>query len=241
MPNDLKLLKVREVSFVPQGANQGAKIMLFKMHQDGDTGMTKDELEKLQKAHDDLQTENADLKDKLKKSTESMTSLREEFDELKKSVNDKKDPDKDPLDTVPEDVKKYVSGIEKDNQVLRKQMEKLQKDTLRKEHTGILQAFADVLPEEIEKAVDTYQGLNEEGQKFVQDICTKAVEMLKEAKVLKEQIGDDNGPDSDSAEAAWNAAVNKVMKEESMTKALANRKVMTTQPELYNAYRKERG
>lgn len=230
MPNLLKDLVITEVSFVPAGANQGARIMLYK-------AAVKQVADKFEGAKPSVLSKGDNCMD-LEQALAKIAELEKELEALKKSATLVAT---DPADELPPELKKHVQLVEDENVKLRKEFEALQAQIVEKQLREELSKHAEVLPGKVDEALPLFKSAAEPVRAFVLTVLAKAAAQLKQAEILKQQLGDDTGQDNtESALTRWNTEVEKVAKELNLNKAAAAVHVMGTSPDLYRQYRAEK-
>lgn len=131
-------VELEEVSFVDKGANEGAKISIFKLDKLGDEDMSN--AAELQKQTDELLVKVADLTKSLDAEKQSAGVLRGENEKLKKQLEDslaaaeelKKsaDKDKDPIEILKSqmsaEVRKAFEESERQNKANAERIEKME-------------------------------------------------------------------------------------------------------------------
>lgn len=255
MPNLLTDIILNEVSLVDSGANEDAKVLLFKRN--GDTDMSKElekkivdltkSLDELTKAGEIAKTDSEKLNETVKTLTESVETEKakatEALEALEKIKNPGKDIDKKKL---PEEVQKILddqAAINKaqaeENTKQAEEIAKLKDNELTKS-LQIEVAKFDKLSLDKEKTVKLFKSLDLENSEFLTETLKTINEVVSKGNLFKE-LGGNGGDDNGSATEKVNKKAEALMKDDSsLTIQAARTMIWKTDKDLKKQYDSER-
>jgi hypothetical protein len=245
--NKLRKLKVKEVSLVDRGANQPAKVVLYKRHnllnnvimqKEANESLDKGELdimpktpEELQKALDEQVAKNTELTEKLEKATTDFDELKKQLDEAVSKMSEvekKAAKDEELKKSMPEDVLKRFEELE----TLRKQdADKLQAEIAKREEMEMAKKAEDEYPnipgESVQKGklLQAINKMADDQKEFALSVLKSSDEAL--AKRMEEK-GSGASPTAVSAQEKLDKMADELAKAEGITKAAAFDKVTQT-------------
>ncbi len=255
MPNLLTDIILNEVSLVDSGANEDAKVLLFKRN--GDTDMSKElekkiadltkSLDELTKANETAKTDSEKLNETIKALTENVETEKAKTVEAVDALEKIKNPDKkiDKAD-IPETVQKMLddqAAINKaqseENTKQAEQIAKLKDNELTKS-LQIEVAKFDKLALDPDKTVKLFKSLSTEDSEFLTTTLKAINEAVSKGNLFKE-LGDGGGNDGDSATEIVNKKAKELMKDDSkLTVEGARALIWKTDTDLRNQYNDER-